>query len=131
MQVSLGNGTDGTATGVSGSVSGITAVIGSSFNDYLNADNVPFVTLTGGPGDNELACNPTVVGNTDSVAESISSSYTLTTLTSLGGVPLTGVLTGTGGNSVTDQLSGIGTANLTGSGSSSTFNVSAGSGQGL
>ncbi len=125
VQVSLGNGTDGTATGASGSVSGITAVIGSSFNDYLNAGNVPFVTLTGGPGDNELACNPTVVGNTDSVAESISSSYTLTTLTSLGGVPLTGVLTGTGGNSVTDQLSGIGTANLTGSGSSSTFNVSA------
>ena len=33
VNVNLGNGTDGTATGVSGSVSGITAVIGSPFND--------------------------------------------------------------------------------------------------
>ncbi len=54
VQVDLGNGTDGTATGVNGTVSGITAIIGSAFNDNLDAENVPGVALTGGPGDNFL-----------------------------------------------------------------------------
>ncbi|HKI19956.1 MAG TPA: hypothetical protein VKA15_18855, partial [Isosphaeraceae bacterium] len=94
------NGTNGTATGVSGSVADITAVIGSNFNDTLSAGSVPFVSLTGGLGTNSLSGT----GAGDSVVESISSSYTLTNTT----------LTGTGA-SFTDNLSGIRVANLTGS----------------
>ncbi len=56
------NGTDGTATGVSGNVEGITSVIGSNFNDTLSAGRVPFVTLTGGLGTNSLSGT----GNDDS-----------------------------------------------------------------
>src|SRR5262249_2965778 len=74
VTVNLGNGTNGTATGVSGAVTGITAVIGGSGNDTLSAGSVPNVALTGGPGTNAL----TGTGSGDRVVESLSSSYTLT-----------------------------------------------------
>ena len=74
VNVNLGNGTNGTATGVSGTVTGITAVIGSNSNDTLNAGTVPNVALTGGLGTNSLSGT----GTGDSVVESIASSYTLT-----------------------------------------------------
>ena len=45
VTVKLGNGTNGTATGVSGIVTGITAVIGTNFNDTLSAGTVPNVAL--------------------------------------------------------------------------------------
>ena len=54
VTVNLGNGTNGTATGVSGTVAGITAVIGSNFNDTLNAGTVPGVALTGRAGHQHL-----------------------------------------------------------------------------
>jgi len=113
VDVNLGNGTNGTATGVSGSVSGVTAVIGSS-NNYqavLNAGSVPDVTLTGGLGSNVLFGN----GAGDSVLESIGSSYTLTN----------GVLTGTGA-SFGDALFGIKIVTLYGT----SFNVSGWTGTG-
>ena len=100
VTVNLGNGTNGTATGVSGTVAGITAVIGSNYNDTLSAGSVPGVALTGGLGTNNLSGT----GTGDSVVESIASSYTLTNTT----------LTGAGA-SFTDNLSGIRVANLTGS----------------
>ncbi len=110
------NGTDGTSTGVSGNVEGITAVIGSNFNDTLSAGRVPFVALTGGLGTNSLSGS----GTGDSVVESIASSYTLSDTN----------LTGTGA-SFTDNLSGIRVANLTGSGFlGSGFTVSGWSGSG-
>ena len=43
VNVDLGDGTNGTATGVGGTVTGITALIGGSSNDKLNAGNVPNV----------------------------------------------------------------------------------------
>ena len=58
MNVNLGNGTNGTATGVSGTVTGITAVIGSNSNDTLNAGTVADVALTGGLGTNTLSAAP-------------------------------------------------------------------------
>ena len=96
---SPGPSPDGTATGVSGIVGGaITAIIGSDYNDTLNAGSYPGVALSGGPGTNSL------VGMAgDSVVESVSSSYTLTD------AQLTG-----SGPSVTDNLIGIRTAQLTG-----------------
>jgi hypothetical protein len=107
----------GTATGVvaPGTVSGITAIIGSNFNDTLNAGNVPGVMLTGGLGTNTLSGT----GAGDSVAEAISSSYTLTNAQ----------LTGTGAN-FTDNLSGITVASLIANGASATFNVSGWTGTG-
>ena len=94
------NGTNGTATGVSGNVEGITSVIGSNYSDTLSAGSVPFVTLTGGLGTNSLSGT----GKDDSVVESIASGYTLSDT----------ILTGSGA-SFTDNLSGIRVATLTGS----------------
>ena len=74
MTVNLGNGTNGTATGSAARSTGITAIIGSSFNDTLNAGTVAGVALTGGLGTNTLSGT----GTGDSVVESIASSYTLT-----------------------------------------------------
>ena len=127
--VFLESGTNGTATGVSGTVSGITAVIGSNLggtvNDqlppvlvgtfnWLNAGSVPGVTLTGGLGENIL----TGAGAGDSVAESIVANYTFGT-TARGGF-LTNA-----GLSFIDWLGGIKVANLTGiSAISNSFNVS-------
>ena len=116
VTVNLGNG--GTATGVvsPGTVTGITAVIGSNFNDTLNAGTVAGVALTGGLGANTLSGT----GPGDSVVESISSSYTLTNTK----------LTGTGA-SFTDNLSGITVATLTGSSpTSNAFTVSGWTGTG-
>jgi hypothetical protein len=116
VTVNLGNGTNGTATGVSGAVAGITAVIGGRGNDTLNAGSVPDVALTGGPGTNTLSGT----GAGDTVAESISSSYTLTS------ARLTGASPG-----FVDNLSGIAIAALTGSGATaSTFTVSGWTGTG-
>ena len=115
VTVKLGNGTNGTATGVSGTVTGITAVIGTNFNDTLNAGTVPNVALSGGPGTNTLSGT----GAGDSVVESISSSYTLTNAS----------LTGTG-VSFTDNLTGIKVAALSGVGATATFTVSGWTGSG-
>jgi len=109
--VNLGNGTDGTATGVGGSVAGITAVIGSNFNDTLSAGSVPGVALTGGLGTNSLSGT----GAGDSVLESIASRYTLSD-TNLSG----------SGASLSDNLSGIMVADLTGN----AFTVSGWTGSG-
>ena len=117
VNVNLGNGTDGTATGVSGSASGITAINGSQFNDFLDAGSVPDVALTGGLGNNELEGT----GAGDSVAESLTTGYTLTN----------NALKGTGGSSFADSLSGIRVANLIGySSNGNTFNVSGWTGTG-
>ena len=116
VTVNLGNGTNGTATGVSGTVAGITAVIGSNNNDTLSAGSVPGVALTGGLGTNNLSGT----GAGDSVVESIASSYTLTNT----------ALTGAGA-SFTDNLSGIRVASLTGSsGFGDSFDVSGWTGTG-
>ena len=72
VTVNLGNGTNGTATGASGTVTGITAVIGSNFNDTLKAGTVPGVALTGGPGTNTLSGSG---AQASSVVESVASSY--------------------------------------------------------
>ena len=113
VTVNLGTNT---ATGVTGTVSGITAVIGSNFNDTLNAGSVANVALTGGLGTNTLSGT----GAGDSVVESISSSYTLTNTK----------LTGTSA-SFTDNLSGIKVATLTGSSATSnSFNVGGWTGTG-
>ncbi len=114
--VNLGNGTNGTATGVSGTITGITALIGSNFNDTLNAGSIPNVALTGGMGTNTLSGT----GAGDIVVESIASGYTLTSTK----------LTGTGAT-FTDNLSGITVASLTGvSPSSNAFTVSGWTGTG-
>ena len=116
VNVKLGNGTNGTATGVSGTVTGITALIGGNSNDTLNAGTVPNVALTGGLGTNSLSGT----GAGDSVVESIASSYTLTN----------SKLTGTG-TAFTDNLSGITVASLTGvSAVSNAFTVSGWTGSG-
>ncbi len=116
VNVNLGNGTNGSATGVSGTVAGITAVIGSSHNDTLNAGTVPGVALTGGLGTNTLSGT----GAGDSVLESISSSYTLTNTKLTGASP-----------AFTDNLSGITVATLTGSSATSNaFTVSGWTGTG-
>ena len=116
VNVNLGNGTNGTATGVSGTVAGITALIGSNSSDKLNAGTVPNVALTGGPGTNNLSGT----GAGDSVVESIASSYALTNTK----------LTGTGG-AFTDNLTGIKVAALTGvSATSDAFTVSGWTGSG-
>jgi len=116
VSVNLGNGTNGTATGVSGKVTGITAIIGSNFKDTLNAGTVPNVALTGGLGTNSLSGT----GTGDSVVESIASSYTLTN----------SKLTGTGAG-FTDNLSGITVASLTGvSAKGNAFTVSGWTGSG-
>ncbi len=108
---------NGTATGVSGTVAGITAVIGSAFNDTLKAGTVPGVALTGGLGINTLSGT----GAGDSVVESISSNYTL----------VNGSLTGTGSASFTDNLTGIKVATLSGaSATGNTFTVSGWTGSG-
>ena len=118
VTVKLGNGFNGTATGVSGAVSGITALFGSNYNDTLNAGSVAGVAITGGLGTNTLSGT----GAGDSVVESIGSSYTLTSAS----------LTGTGASgSFTDNLTGIRVASLTGdSAASNTFAVSAWTGSG-
>ena len=91
-------------------------MIGSNFNDTLNAGSVAGVALTGGLGTNTLSGT----GAGDSVVESISSSYTLTNAQ----------LTGTG-SSFTDNLSGITVATLTGSSpTSNAFTVSGWTGTG-
>ena len=116
VNVNLGNGTNGTATGVSGTVTGITALIGGNSNDTLNAGTVPNVALTGGLGTNSLSGT----GAGDSVVEAIASSYTLTN----------SKLTGRGA-AFTDNLSGITVASLTGvSAISNTFTVSGWTGTG-
>ena len=116
VNVNLGNGTNGTATGVSGTVTGITALIGGNSNDTLNAGTVPNVALTGGLGTNSLSGT----GTGDSVVESIASGYTLTNTK----------LTGTGA-AFTDNLSGITVASLTGvSATGNTFTVSGWTGTG-
>ncbi len=116
VTVNLGNGTNGSATGVSGTVSGITGVIGSNFNDTLNAGTVPDVALSGGLGTNSLSGT----GFGDSVVESIASGYTLTNTK----------LTGTGA-AFTDNLSGMTVVSLTGiSATSDAFTVSGWTGTG-
>jgi hypothetical protein len=116
VSINLGNGTNGTATGVSGTVSGITALIGTSHNDTLNAGTVPGVALTGGLGTNTLAGT----GAGDSVVESVAASYTLTNAK----------LTGTSA-AFTDNLTGITTAKLTGASSTTdTFTVTGWNGTG-
>lgn len=117
MSVNLGNGTSGTATGVTGAVTGITAVIGSSHNDTLSAGSVPGVALTGGLGANTLSGT----GAGDSVVESISSSYTLTSTKLTGSSP-----------SFTDSLSGITVVSLSAvSLTSDAFTVSGWTGTGM
>src|SRR5262249_2563792 len=117
VTVNLGNGSSGTATGVSGSVTGITALIGGSSNATLRPGTVPNVALPGGLGTNRLSGT----GTGDSVVESIASSYTLTNTR----------LTGKGAG-FTDNLSGITVASLTGLGAvSNTFTVSGWTGTGL
>jgi hypothetical protein len=111
--VNLANGTNGTATGLSGNVRGITAIIGSPFNDTLNAGTVKNVLLTGGPGVNSLSGT----GTGDTVVESSSTSMTLSNA----------AITGTG---FTDNLSGITVAQLTDTGGGNTFTVSGWTGRG-
>jgi len=129
VMVFLENGTNGTATGVGGSVSGITAVIGSNLGgpvndelppvivgtfDWLNAGSVPGVALTGGLGENIL----TGTEPGDSVVESIASSYTF-------GTTARGAFLTDTGLSFIDWLGGIKVANLTGTSAiSNSFNVS-------
>jgi hypothetical protein len=114
VTVNLGNGTNGTATGISGAVAGITGVIGGRGNDTLNAGSVPGVALTGGPGINTLS------GTGDSVSESLSSNYTLTSARLTGASP-----------SFIDNLSGIAIAALTGSSATAnSFTVSGWAGTG-
>ncbi len=116
VNVNLGDGTNGTATGVSGTVTGITALIGGNSNDTLNAGTVPNVALTGGLGTNSLSG----AGTGDSVVESIASSYTLTNTK----------LTGTGAG-FTDNLNGITVASLAGNGAgSNAFKVNGWTGTG-
>ena len=116
VNVNLGDGTNGTATGVGGTVTGITALIGGSSNDKLNAGSVSNVRLTGGLGTNSLSGT----GTGDSVVESIASSYTL----------VDAKLTGTGAG-FTDNLSGITSASLIGiSTTSNAFTVSGWTGTG-
>ncbi len=116
VKVNLGNGTNGTATNVNGTVTGITAVIGGSGNDTLNAGSVANVVLTGAAGTNSLSGN----GASDSVVESLSSSYNLTN------TKLTGAAA-----SFVDNLSGISVAVLTGSSpTANTFTVTGWSGTG-
>ncbi len=116
VNVNLGNGTNGTATGVTGTVTGITALIGGNSNDTLNAGTVPDVALTGGLGTNSLSGT----GTGDSVVESIASGYTLTNTK----------LTGTGA-AFTDNLSGITVASLSGvSATANTFTMSGWTGTG-
>jgi hypothetical protein len=116
VSVNLSDGTNGTASDVGRTVSGITAMIGGSGNDTLNAGSVPNVALTGGLGTNSLSGT----GAGDSVVESMASSYTLASTR----------LTGTGAGFV-DNLSGIDVAHLTGSSSvSNAFTVSAWTGSG-
>ena len=117
VTVNLGNGTNGTATGVvvPGTVTGIKAVIGSQFNDTLSAGSVAGVALTGGSGTNSLSGT----GAGDSVVESIASSYTLTN----------SQLTGNG--AFTDNLSAITVATLSGNSlTSNAFTVSGWTGTG-
>ncbi len=116
VSVNLGNGSNGTGTGVGGTVAGITAVIGGNSNDTLNAGSAPNVALTGGLGTNTLSGT----GAGDSVVESLSSSYTLTSTKLTGASP-----------SFTDKLSGINVATLTGSGATSnSFTVTGWAGSG-
>src|SRR5262249_31983201 len=116
VTVNLGNGTNGTATGVSGAVTGITAVIGGSGNDTLSAGSVPNVALTGGPGTNAL----TGTGSGDHVGESLPSRSTLPSGKVTGASP-----------TFTDSLSGITVARLTGASSTSnTFTVTGWTGTG-
>jgi hypothetical protein len=117
VKVNLGNGTNETATGVTGAISGITAIIGSNYNDTLSAGTVPNVALTGGLGTNTLSGT----GNSDSVVESIASAYILTKTS----------LTGTGSAFFTDTLSGITVATLAGASSGTDlFTVSGWTGSG-
>jgi len=97
----------GTATGVTGSVSGITAVIGSNFNDTL-IGNGTGVALTGGLGTNTLKGS-----GSDTVVESGSTSYTLTNSALTGSSP-----------SFTDNLTGLTLATLTGGPGGDSFTVS-------
>ncbi len=113
VSVNLGNGTNGTGTGVSGAIQGINAVIGSPFDDSLNAGTVANVSLTGGAGNNMLtgtASGGTVVNET------------------AGDVMLTNTsLTAPG---IDDTLSGITIAQLNDAVGKSTFTVSGWSGTG-
>ena len=113
VSVSLGKGTNGTATGVSGNVTGITAIVGSSFNDTLSAGTVGNVALSGGPGANSL----TGGAAGDTVVESTASSFTLSNAN----------VTGTG---FTDDLIHIKNAVLTDTGGGNTFTVSGWTGSG-
>lgn len=95
------------ATGVSQTVSGITAVIGSAYNDSLTGNGTG-VALTGGQGTNIISGS-----GSDYVVESGSTNYTLTNTQLTGTSP-----------AFTDNLSGIVNAKLTGNASGNTFNVS-------
>ena len=79
VNVNLGGSAGTAATGVSGTVAGIAAVIGSPYNDTLSAGSANNVALTGGLGSNTLSGS----GTGDSVVESFASGFTLsnTTLT--------------------------------------------------
>ena len=133
--VHLLNGTDGTASGViGGTVSGITAIIGSNVGgNILDAGSVPNVTLTG--QESVLAeLEPTGVlspntlsgtGTGDNVLESIGSSYTLSDSSLVGQFD--------GSTAIADDLEGITVANLVGNGAigeSNSFNVSSWTGTG-
>jgi uncharacterized repeat protein (TIGR03803 family) len=113
VNVNLGNGTNGTATGVSGKVAAaVTTVIGSNFYDNLNAGSVPNVALSGGPGNNTLSGT----GSGDSVVER-------TTGATLANTLLTG-------SNFSDILSGITVANLTDAVGGNTFTASGWTGTG-
>ena len=107
-----------------GSVSGITAIIGSNNagDNILDAGTVPDVTLTGAGGLGTNTLSGTGAG--DSVVESIGSSYTLTDS------PLAREQFD-GSTAIVDYLGGIRVANLVGHlGNSNSFNVSGWTGTG-
>ena len=128
--VNLGNGTHGTASGlVGGTVSGITAIIGSNNagGNSLNAGSVPDVALTGGIAGGLAANTLSGTGAGDSVVETLGSSYTLTDSQLLGPFDSsTGSAT-----DIVDNLVGIRVANLVGNlGNGNAFNVSGWTGTG-
>jgi predicted outer membrane repeat protein len=123
------NLSEGEATGVDGTVSGITAIIGSNNagGNNLNAGSVPDVALTGGIAGDLAANTLSGTGAGDSVVETLGSSYLLTDSS------LAGQFDGSAGlaTDIVDYLVGIKVANLVGNlGNSNSFNVSGWTGSG-
>jgi predicted outer membrane repeat protein len=82
VSVNLGNGTNGTGTGISGAIRGINAIVGTAFNDSLNAGSVANVFLTGGLGENQLT--GIASGRTDVAETGVNFTLTNTSLTAPG-----------------------------------------------